>query len=82
MYVCICNGLNQKRVLRAIRDGCRTVHDVYARCGVTPQCGMCGDDIAAMIRAANTPATTATITGPAPTPESAATAPLIANPSL
>ncbi|WP_207461542.1 (2Fe-2S)-binding protein [Azospirillum sp. SYSU D00513] len=46
MYVCICNALNERRVRQAIRQHRpATVHDVYAACGVTPQCGKCAPTI-------------------------------------
>ena len=50
MYVCICNAVNERAVREAIGRGCRTVGDVYRNCGVRPQCGKCGVQIARFIQ--------------------------------
>lgn len=50
MYVCICNAVNERTVRDAIGRGCRTVGEVYRGCGVRPQCGKCGTDIARYIQ--------------------------------
>ncbi|GAK34287.1 (2Fe-2S)-binding protein [Iodidimonas nitroreducens] len=61
MYVCICNGLTEKRVLAAARETGerRSVGALYKKMGCKPQCGMClthaktiikQDDYAAKIR--------------------------------
>jgi bacterioferritin-associated ferredoxin len=49
VYVCICNAVNERSVRQAIVRGCRTVGEVYRGCGVRPQCGKCGTDIARFI---------------------------------
>lgn len=41
MYVCICNGLNQKSVEAAVSEGAPTVSSVYHNCGCTAKCGKC-----------------------------------------
>ena len=50
MYICICNAVNEHAVRDAVSRGCRTVGEVYRDCGVRPQCGKCGVDIAQFIR--------------------------------
>ncbi|MGE3303574.1 MAG: bacterioferritin-associated ferredoxin [Hyphomonadaceae bacterium] len=50
MYVCNCNGVNERRVDAAIRSGARKPAAVHRACGVAPQCGRCLADIAARIR--------------------------------
>ena len=50
MYVCICNALTENRVRHAVRTHRPdTVRDVYAACGVAPQCGKCADTIAGIL---------------------------------
>jgi bacterioferritin-associated ferredoxin len=41
MYVCICNGLTDRKVREAAAAGQRTVKAVLRHHGVTPQCGKC-----------------------------------------
>jgi bacterioferritin-associated ferredoxin len=42
--------VNERTVRDAIGRGCRTVGEVYRGCGVRPQCGKCGIDIARFIQ--------------------------------
>ena len=41
MYICICNGLTERKVREAAAAGQRTVKAVLRHHGVTPQCGKC-----------------------------------------
>ena len=41
MYVCICNGLTDRKVREAAAAGQRTVKAVLRHHGITPQCGKC-----------------------------------------
>jgi bacterioferritin-associated ferredoxin len=50
VYVCICNAVTERTIHDAIGRGCRTVGEVYRGCGVRPQCGKCGIDIARFIQ--------------------------------
>ncbi|MEM7443520.1 MAG: (2Fe-2S)-binding protein [Pseudomonadota bacterium] len=45
MYVCICNGLTDKRIKAAIENGARSADEVYRALGCRPQCGQCVDEI-------------------------------------
>lgn len=48
MYVCICNGLTERRV-REAAAGARSVSGVYRALGTRPQCGKCVDCVRAML---------------------------------
>ena len=41
MRVCICNGLTERDVLRAVRDGASTVAEVHRISRTAPMCGNC-----------------------------------------
>jgi bacterioferritin-associated ferredoxin len=45
MYVCICNGLNERRIRQAVDNGARTAREVYRALGCEPQCGQCAMEI-------------------------------------
>ncbi|MEM9168707.1 MAG: (2Fe-2S)-binding protein [Pseudomonadota bacterium] len=49
MYVCICNAIREREMERAVRDGSRTVADVFRGCGRRPQCGKCLPSVASLI---------------------------------
>ncbi len=51
MYVCICNGLTDKRIEAAIAAGASRTHDVYSACDCKAQCGTCTSSILCMLRA-------------------------------
>jgi bacterioferritin-associated ferredoxin len=56
MYVCNCNGLTQKQVREAIRDGRpRDAMCVYRYHQCEPQCGRCVPEIREMLREAREP---------------------------
>ena len=52
MYVCTCNGISERKVEGAIRDGAATPRAVHAACGARPQCGRRLPEIADRLRAA------------------------------
>jgi bacterioferritin-associated ferredoxin len=56
MFVCNCNGINQRAMSAAVDQvmgtGVPSVDAVYDACGVQPKCGRCKTDIARMIDAA------------------------------
>jgi bacterioferritin-associated ferredoxin len=57
MFICICNGVTESQVRRAIEDGACTVHDLRACLGVAAGCGSCADFAASLISQAQpTPA--------------------------
>lgn len=43
MYVCICNGLSEKKVRETARrvGGAATASELFRCLGATPQCGKC-----------------------------------------
>ncbi len=48
MYVCICKGVSDHRIRRAVEDGARSWREVQAETGCGTQCGKCaclGKDI-------------------------------------
>lgn len=52
-YICLCNGITDEEVRRAICCGARRPTDVYEAAGHRAQCGKCTREILAVIR--NTP---------------------------
>jgi bacterioferritin-associated ferredoxin len=53
MYLCLCNGLTETRVTRALaelRDPPR-VSDAYRACGCTAVCGTCAEAMKEVVRA-------------------------------
>lgn len=50
MYVCLCNGLSDRQLDQAVRDGARRPAEVYAACACRAQCGRCAATILAIIR--------------------------------
>ena len=45
MYVCICNGINERSVHAAIEGGAAKVSDIYRANGCVPRCGKCIPDM-------------------------------------
>lgn len=41
MYICLCNGINEKAVAGAIDAGADKVADIYRANGCAPRCGKC-----------------------------------------
>src|ERR1700729_3972719 len=52
VFVCICNGLTERRILAAIDDGARSHEEVYAACDCTAQCYACASEIDAIVELA------------------------------
>lgn len=50
MIVCLCEGLNERRLRAEIRGGARTLHDLKRSCGAGASCGSCVCDLKAMLR--------------------------------
>ena len=50
MYICICNALNEKQIMKAINLGNVTPGQVYKYCGKLPQCGKCKNEIKKLIQ--------------------------------
>ncbi|MBU6283248.1 (2Fe-2S)-binding protein [bacterium] len=49
MVVCLCQGVSEKHVRRAIADGASTRREVTRACGAGGACGGCHSTIAEMI---------------------------------
>ena len=45
MYVCNCNGINERQVRVAVEAGAAHWKDVHAHYGCVPQCGKCQCEI-------------------------------------
>lgn len=41
MYVCICNGVTDREIRRAARNGAASVSELRAELGVASSCGSC-----------------------------------------
>lgn len=54
MYVCICNGINERSVSDAIDGGASKVADIYRANGCAPRCGQCVPDMRAALEARQT----------------------------
>lgn len=50
MYVCLCEGVSDRRVRGEIRKGHHTVRAIGAACGAGTGCGICCRDIRRLIR--------------------------------
>lgn len=55
MVVCLCNGISEKQVRRAIDRGAATRPQVTSSCGAGGACGGCHRTIREMIREADEP---------------------------
>ena len=49
-YICLCNGITDEDVRRAICCGARRPREVYEADGHRAQCGKCTPEILAMLR--------------------------------
>lgn len=50
MYICNCNGLNERQVDAAIGCGAKRWDDVHRHYGCKPQCGQCAQEIVTRMR--------------------------------
>jgi bacterioferritin-associated ferredoxin len=41
MYVCVCNGITDKQIRRAARNGVSTLYELRGALGVATGCGTC-----------------------------------------
>jgi len=50
-YICLCNGITDEEVRRAVCCGARRPKEVYEAAGHRAQCGRCTRDILVILRA-------------------------------
>jgi bacterioferritin-associated ferredoxin len=50
MYVCNCNGIRERDVLKALEAGAQRPADVFRHCQARPQCAKCICDMRRMIQ--------------------------------
>jgi bacterioferritin-associated ferredoxin len=56
MYVCICNGLNDRRIRAAAAESGGSAAEVYKALGCRPQCGRCVPLVGDIARESASPA--------------------------
>ena len=44
MYVCICNGITDKQIRRAVEDGAQSLQELREQLGVAGCCGQCATE--------------------------------------
>lgn len=49
MIVCLCEGVSDREVSSAIRDGARTVESIGRKCGAGTSCGGCSHVLQRML---------------------------------
>jgi bacterioferritin-associated ferredoxin len=50
MYVCVCHGITDRQIRRAVDDGARCLSEVQAQLPVGGCCGRCVDSACEVIR--------------------------------
>lgn len=50
MYVCICNGVTDKHIKKAVESGCSSLTDVRCKLDVANQCGKCAKQACQIIK--------------------------------
>jgi bacterioferritin-associated ferredoxin len=56
VYVCVCNGVTDRDIQRAVEEGCDSLEALSARTGCGSTCGCCRDYAAEALAQAMTPA--------------------------
>lgn len=54
MYICICNGITDKQIRRAIASGAKSVQCLRDELGVASQCGGCLDHALQLLEGGDT----------------------------
>ncbi len=49
MYVCVCNGVTDKEIRKAVARGAGTLQELHDRLGVASQCGSCAEHAMSLI---------------------------------
>lgn len=42
MFVCLCNGVTDTQIIKAIKEGCDTIKKIRCCTGAMTRCGKCG----------------------------------------
>jgi bacterioferritin-associated ferredoxin len=50
MYVCVCHGITERQIVRAVQQGARTLGEVQMQLPVAGCCGRCEDCARDVIR--------------------------------
>ena len=50
MYVCLCRGVSDRKVRKAISRGATTVEEIARTCGAGSGCGGCRPELQALLR--------------------------------
>jgi bacterioferritin-associated ferredoxin len=50
VYICLCNGLTDGQIARAVAEGAARPREVYVACDCRAQCGGCTRTIVSIIR--------------------------------
>ena len=50
MYVCLCRGVSDRKVRKAISRGATTVDEIARTCGAGSGCGGCHPELQALLR--------------------------------
>ena len=53
MYVCICNGITDKEIRKAVASGAGSLEELHDRLGVASQCGSCAEHAMSLIEDAS-----------------------------
>ena len=56
VYVCVCNGVTDRDIQRAVEEGCDSLEALSARTGCGSTCGCCRDYAAEALAQAMAPA--------------------------
>ena len=49
MLVCHCHAVSERRIRKAIRNGCASLHELAAGCGAGAGCGGCRPELAVIL---------------------------------
>jgi bacterioferritin-associated ferredoxin len=50
MYICVCNGINERDIRSAVDAGARTLGDLQRELGVASGCGQCAAEAQCLLR--------------------------------
>ncbi len=50
MYICVCNGINERDIRSAVDAGARTLSDLQRELGLASGCGQCAGEAQCLLR--------------------------------